>query len=70
MKRTISELKEAVYHEQLGVEVIPPSMLIGFEWGELQRVKEALQKIQERVVLPKKDGEALKRALDLLSLLE
>jgi len=70
MKRTVQELKETAYDERLGVEVIDSSLLLGLEWGELARARRALEKVEENVLLDKKEEEAIRTVVALISKLE
>ena len=70
MKRTVQELKETAYDERLGVEVIDSSLLLGLEWGELASARRALEKVEENVLLDKKEEEAIRTVVALISKLE
>ena len=70
MKRTIEELIASTYHEELGVEVIDTSLLLGLEWGEVKRLRKALESVEKQVVLTPEEEDAIRTVMNLLHRLE
>lgn len=69
MKGTIREIVDCTYHEELGLQVIDPSLLLGCEWGDIGRAYRTLLKIEENLVVNEEDKQALKRVINMLTFL-